>query len=182
MAFDWFVVENDPAPKFGFRCSVCDEFHNGSPSFGYEHPHYFYAVPEAERARRILSDEDSCIIDGRLFLIRTVLEIPIAGVDEPFTWGVWVTQSEASFTRYCETFDQDQSGLKSFGWLPVVLPSYTVDVDRPDLLACDVIWGATGQRPTLKLHPANNMLYEDQRYGITWTRAMWLACHTLHGI
>jgi hypothetical protein len=51
--------------------------------------------------------------------VRGLLEMAIAGATEPFLWGVWLTQSEDSFMRYLETFDYDQSGTSSFGWLPV---------------------------------------------------------------
>ena len=49
---------------------------------------------------------------------------PIKGASEPFTWGVWITQSEENFEKNIETFETDQSDEQSFGWLPVNLPFY----------------------------------------------------------
>ncbi len=182
MAFDWFMVRRKPEPEFSFRCTSCGEVHHGSPSFGYDKPYHYFTIPEGERDARITLDDDTCVIDGDLFLIRTILQIPINGVSQPFTWGVWVSQSEASFQHYIGSFNRDQSGNGSFGWLAVTMPGYTVGDDGVVVsLACDVEWGATGQRPSLRLHETDHQLYRDQIAGISWDRAIELARLTMHG-
>ena len=81
----------------------------------------FFDVPEEEREARIQVNEDLCRIrladDETQFsyFIRVILEIPIKGATEPFMWGVWVSQSQDSFERYRETFDQNQPEEQSFG-------------------------------------------------------------------
>ena len=91
MGFNWFALSNGPEQTFEFRCDCCGRIHAGSPSFAYNRPFAYFIVPEDERDSRIEIDSDTCAIDGESFYIRTILEIPIHGADEPFTWGVWVS-------------------------------------------------------------------------------------------
>ncbi len=181
MAFQWFIMHNEPERAFEFRCASCGEVHRGSPFFAYDRPYDYFAVPAEERNERVVIDDDTCVIDNDLFLIRTILEIPIEGAEEPFTWGVWVSQSRASFARYIATFSENQSGDSSFGWLRVTMPGYANDGGELAALACDVRWGDSGQRPTVLLHESDHALYRDQVNGITWNRAISLARLTMHG-
>jgi hypothetical protein len=170
---------------FEFQCSECGEIHRGSPSFSYKKPSYYFDVPEAEREARVDINDDLCRIrplqedsEGQtIYCIRTTLDVPIHGADEPFCWGVWVTQSEESFKRYVETWDQDQSGDGSFGWLAVTMPYYNRrNPGEPfDSLKCDVRWGRKGQRPKVELQSCDHPLYIDQRDGISWETAIEIA-------
>ena len=182
MAFDWFALDGQAAKSFEFRCGSCGELHRGAPSFAYDKPVYYFEVPEAERGARVHGDADTCVIDDELFFIRTILEIPIIGSAEPFTWGVWVSQSQESFARYLASYDEDQSGDGSFGWLAVTIPGYG-ELDASGCwtsLACDVAWGDIGQRPSVHLQAADHPLYIDQREGISWDRAIELARLAMH--
>ena len=171
--------------RFQYRCEECGELHKGSPSFSFRFPTYIFDVPEDERENRVDVTDDVCHIkpaqddnEGEdIFCIRVILEIPIEDADQPFSWGVWVTQSKDSFDRYVETFDQDQSSLKSFGWLPVVLPYYNLSDAGDPLhhLECDIQWGTKGQRPRAFLWENSHPLAVDQREGITWLRAVTIA-------
>ncbi|MGI9412100.1 MAG: DUF2199 domain-containing protein [Hyphomicrobiales bacterium] len=177
MGFNWFALGNGPVKTFEFRCSDCGEIHRGSPSFGYVRPMAYFTVPEDERADRVVIDDDTCVIDEDAYYIRGLLEIPIEEVEEPFSWGVWVSQSRESFERYLETYDDDQTGDGSFGWLPVSMPGY--DRARPgqetEYLGCDVKWSSRGQRPLVVPHETDHPLYRDIVNGITWDRAVELA-------
>jgi len=120
---------------------------------------------------------DLCLIkhnEGTDYFIRTILEIPIHGIEEPFTWGVWVSLSEKSYARYAETYDNPVEGDGFFGWLCNRLPSY------PDTLALatDVHVQLGGLRPTLHLHHGDadeHPLVIDQRQGISIARAQEIA-------
>lgn len=188
MSFDWFMLRNQPddAPlnTFEFCCSACGQTHSGSPSFAYAQPAFCFTVPEDERQSRIQSDADTCIIDDEYFFVRTILEIPIIGASEPYTWGVWVSQSRESFERYLATYHRDQTGDRSFGWLTVTIPGYVDNsgVSEWDSLACDVEWAGPGQRPLLRLHDSDHQLVADQRFGISWERAIELSRLTMHGV
>lgn len=171
--------------KFRYRCAECGKWHSGSPSFSYKYPVYYFDVPEDELDCRVQVTDDLCQIepapddgDGvMIHCIRVILEIPIIGLNEPFTWGVWVTQSKESFDRYVETYDEDQSAEGSFGWLAVNMPFY--DGTRADEnlvnLECDVHWGPPGQRPTVRLWECDHPLAVDQRSGISWDKAAGIA-------
>ena len=165
-----------------FRCADCGELHRGSPSFAYVKPFAYFDVPEAERADRIRIESDTCAIDDELFFIRGLLEIPILDVDEPCRWGLWVSQSKDSFSRYVETMDQDQGGEGSFGWLTVTLPAYDRTAkDEPwEQLACNVNWQDNGQRPFFFNDTATPEIYTDFVNGITWDRAVELARQIIH--
>ncbi len=171
--------------QFSYKCHECGKTHKGSPSFALERPTYYFDVPEAERADRIFATDDLCRIkpaDGDvdsapIYCIRVTMDIPIIGAQDPFTWGVWVTQSKDSFDKYVETFDQDQSSLSSFGWLPVDLPFYDEGAEGDGLehLECEVRWGEAGQRPKLHLWESSHPLSVDQRNGVNWSKAMTIA-------
>lgn len=185
MGLRLFALGGGDRKTFEFRCADCGEIHRGSPSFAYAKPVCWFIVPEDQRAERLQLDTDTCVLDGDEFYIRTILEIPILDAEEPFTWGVWVSQSEESFRRYVDTYDEDQSGDGSFGWLPVTMPGYDRTADRPDAdgfecLGCDVTWRSPGQRPTLTLHENDHPLYHDQVNGISWDRAIELARLMMH--
>lgn len=170
---------------FSYKCACCGDEFTGSPSFGSDVPPMVWQVPDEEREERILIGSDLCRIRQRCgedscddtFLIRVSLEIPIHDVLEPFSWGVWVTQSEQSFLRYLETYEEDQSNEVSFGWLPVTMAFYRDDdpANFSGSLGCDVYWGPAGQRPTIVLHEADHPLYFDQANGIKWARAVQIA-------
>ena len=182
-----FGIGRNP-PTFEFRCAECGELHRGSPSFSHKLPEHVFDVPEDERVLRVTSTDDICIIrpsaDDRdertTFWIRTILELPIHGVPEPFTWGLWVSQSEEAFERYVDTFDDDQSDDGSFGWLPVHMAAYRNPDGSWPMLKCDVSWGPIGKRPELRLWECDNQLYIDQRDGISWERAIEIATPLMH--
>ena len=181
---------NDRKLRFEYRCACCGKVHRGSPSVGYIKPGAFFDVPEEERKERVRLTSDLCEIAppadeperGTGYFIRTTLDIPIHGVDEPFCWGVWVSQSEDAFRRYVETYDGDQSGMGSFGWLNATMPGYE-ERDADGLVRsvpCDVLWDQKGERPKVKVQECDHPLFTDQRDGISWERAAELAQRALH--
>ena len=114
------------AAIFSFRCSCCGNVHEGSPSFGFRAPDtYLQQSEDAQKAGHLNSDLCSYADeDGTHYFVRACLEIPIHGVTEPFVWGVWVSLSDASYTRCTETFDDPVEADSYFGWLCNGLPYY----------------------------------------------------------
>ncbi len=178
----WFSVSSKHK-TFAYRCAECGAIHRGAPSFAVAEPQLCAAIPEDEREARVRLSSDLCVVDDETFFIRGVLELPIHGAAEPFTLGNWVSQSRESFERYVQTFDQDQSGDRSFGWLVVAMPGYTER--EPDgkwpTLACDVHWRGVGDRPLIVPHECDHPLYHDCVDGIAWDRAVSLARLLMHG-
>jgi hypothetical protein len=171
--------------QFQYTCKCCGTKQIGAPSFSLPFPCYVNDVPTSEREQRVKASEDLVVIqpkpndpDGEaIYCIRTILEIPIKGSSDQFSWGVWVTQSKASFERYVRSFNEDQSQVGSFGWLPVDLAQYNASPEGAELvhLECDVEWGAIGQRPKLRLWDNDHPLVLDQRNGISWKKAVKIA-------
>ncbi|WP_428651518.1 DUF2199 domain-containing protein [Roseibium sp.] len=164
---------------FSFKCSCCGKVHEGGPSFAYNEPWHTYSIPEKERARRVRLDSDLCILDDEFFFIRVTLEVPIKETNDSFLWGLWVSQSKESFDRYAETFDEDQTGDSSFGWLAVTLPGYVGESGEIVSLPTNVAWGK--ERPRIEIHnDQDHPLAVDQREGISWDRAVELALRLTH--
>ena len=168
---------------FSYKCACCGEKYSGSPSFAMQTPPFLASISDEEYEARVEHDDDLCLVragEGQaedIYAIRVTLEVPIHGVAQPFTWGVWVTQSKESFRRYLEGVGTDERGEVSFGWLPVVMFFYTRDASGMPLenLACDVLWQDKGLRPKILLHESDHVLARDQKNGISWERAVDIA-------
>jgi hypothetical protein len=84
---------------FSFKCSCCGKLHEGSPSFGFKAPDPYLDQTEEIKEKGKLGD-DLCYYedeDGVHYFARTIIEVPIHGVSEPFMWGVWVSLSKESY-------------------------------------------------------------------------------------
>jgi len=166
------------AEIFSFVCTCCGKIHGGSPSFAYRAPDPYLQQPEEIRENGRL-DSDLCFYeeeDGPHFFIRVILEIPIHGITEPFTWGVWVSVSEKSFNHYIETYNEPSLEYGYFGYLCNSL-SYYKDTYA---LASDVNVQLAGQRPKLNLHEAEHPLVHDFINGICVEKAQEIAEFCMH--
>lgn len=101
--------------------------------------------------------------------------MPIHDVEEPFLWGVWITQSEQNFRDYIDTF-HDTPERCTFGYFANRLPGY------PDTLSLHthVHWQAGRSRPKVELKPIDHPLYRDWSESISWERAAELAGPFFH--
>jgi hypothetical protein len=163
----------------GWRCRCCGEVHGELPMhYGAPAPALWFTIPEAERERRCLLSSDQCIIDDQYFFIVGNLELPVAGVREPFSWDVWVSLSDRNFARACELWEQPvrESEPPYFGWLSTSLPGY------PDTLHLEtnVHTRTVGRRPRVELKPTDHPLAVEQRQGITLARVQEIAELVLH--
>jgi len=163
---------------FEFSCTSCGEIHRGMPAFGAEAPLDYYLVPEEERPARVRFGTDDCVIDGTQFFVLACIEIPVHGEREPFTWGVWVSLSEASYRQWQATYaDEKRSHVGPFfGWLNAGLKPY------PDTLnlKTNVHLRDNGTRPYIELEPTDHPLAVEQRNGISVQRVGELFTHMVH--
>jgi hypothetical protein len=163
---------------FEFKCATCGKTHKGMPAFGAEAPLSYYAVPKEERGARCTLGSDDCVIDGKHFFVRGCIEIPVHGETEPFSWGVWVSLSEASFRQWMATFGEKRRSHIGpfFGWLNAWLDPYpdTVNLKTMVHLRDD------GIRPFIELQPTDHPLAVEQRNGISGERAAELYSHMMH--
>ena len=166
----------------GYHCAVCGEYHDELPlAFGAAAPFAYAALSEEERARRAALSSDQYVIDDEWFFVRGQLELPMIGTDEVFTWGVWVSLSEASFERMGELWEQEgrEQELPYLGRLNTRLPEHIY----PDTLnlKARVHTRPVGLRPFVELEPTEHPLAVEQRGGVTWDRVRAIAAAVLHG-
>ena len=111
---------------FRFKCSCCEAWQDGMPTFVADAPLHFYAIPVEEREHRCLLDSDTCIIDQTQFFVRGCLDIPVLGEPEPFSWGVWVSLSAGNFEIFSRCFGLAKRSHNGpfLGWLSAELPLY----------------------------------------------------------
>ncbi|MFT3734235.1 MAG: DUF2199 domain-containing protein [Rhodocyclaceae bacterium] len=163
---------------FSFRCSSCDQVHEGSPSFGFRAPDPYLQQPQDVQDAGHL-DSDLCEYedeDGPHYFIRVCLEVPIHGVEQPFMWGVWVSLSKQSFDRYVETYEEPDLTDQYFGWLCNSLPYYPSTFP----MKTQVHPRAGQQRPYIVLEECDHPLAMDFHGGISIARAQEIAEHAMH--
>ena len=164
---------------FKFKCSSCEEIHEGIPTFGYDFPIYYLDVPEEERDERCELTSDTCVIDDELFFVRGCVEIPVHGEEEPFIWGVWVSLSEKSFNRYLELYEVAERDREApfFGWLNACFADYATE----DLnLKTSVHLRNDGIRPFIEIEPTDHPLAIEQHRGISKNRLVEICELMLH--
>lgn len=161
-----------------YTCATCGEEHEGLPDVGFAWPYYYATIPEAERERRAVLTSDTCVIDGEDFFVRACLPIPIRQADSEFTWGAWVSLSEANFRRYVLHFDVDPPDGEGpyFGWFSNRLPGY------PDTLSLEtrVHLQAKGRRPRIELQPTEHLLAVHHREGIALSELLEILGDRIH--
>ena len=114
--------------------------------------------------------EDFCVMEGRHFFVRAVLDIPVHGFAEKFGFGCWSTLSRDNFEKYLDGFDD--GGYADLGpwsgWLCNRLADYVAD--QPE-----AVWvhpQLDRQRPTLRIMNREHRLAIDQDEGISPERLL----------
>ena len=163
---------------FQFTCASCGEVHQGMPTFGSDAPLSYYEIPEAQREARCSLGSDDCVIDEKWFFVRGCVDIPVHGEQEPFSWGVWVSLSQASFKEWMASFHRAQRSHIGpfFGWLNAWLKPYSDTVN----LKARVHLRDNGIRPYIELEPTDHPLAIDQRDGISKERLAEIYAQMVH--
>ncbi|WP_038494664.1 DUF2199 domain-containing protein [Collimonas arenae] len=164
--------------SFTFKCTSCEEIHEGMPNFDAHAPLSYYAVPENERAERCVLGSDDCVIDKKYFFVLGCIEIPVKGAVESFSWGVWVSLSETNYMEWAKYFDETERSHIGplFGWLDAWLKPYpdTMNLKTRIHLRDD------GVRPFIELEPTIHPLAVEQRSGISEARVAELYSLMMH--
>lgn len=163
---------------FSFKCTSCGEVHEGMPSFGAHAPLSYYEVPKEEREKRCHLGADDCVIDDEFFFVRGCLEIPVIGETEPFSWGVWVSLSEASYLEWIKCYESDKRSHIGpfFGWLNAWIKPYPDTIS----LKTNVHLRDDGIRPFIELQSTDHPLAIEQKAGITVDRVAELYAQMMH--
>jgi hypothetical protein len=155
--------------QYAWTCACCGKQFDSLPlDWAFGAPDYWTGIPEAERSARGTLSPDFCTADEHYF-IRGCLAIPIIGCADRLVWGLWVSQSAASFTRAQELFDRDpdRDERPRFGWLDNELPIYQPSTRH---LKANVHFQADNQRPLIELQRSDHPLAIEQHEGITLER------------
>ncbi|MEO3416977.1 DUF2199 domain-containing protein [Roseovarius sp. CAU 1744] len=167
---------------FEYTCVCCGIPRKGTPAFGYDMPIEVLDIPADERPDRVWLDPDICVIDERLFFVKGLLDIPIHGVKEPLSWGLWVTQTETELNAYEDARGTDRTGVVTRGQITVTMPGYAAldSNGKNHLLSCDLVGQPKGLRPVINLSPSEHVLYHDHKFGISWEKATELVAKVPH--
>jgi hypothetical protein len=163
---------------FRFKCTTCNEWHEGMPTFGVHVPATYLSIPENERDARCALTEDTCVIDRKWFFGRGCLELPVHDVSEPFVWGVWVSLSEDSFAQCRRSLQKSRRSHIGpfFGWLSTALPVYPSTLSLKTMVHLRDNW----LRPRIELEPTDHPLAIEQRDGIAINRVAEIYAHCVH--
>ncbi len=167
-----------------WRCIGCGEWHDGLMALAAFAPDPWPhgEVREPNDALRFDGDflsEDFCVLEGKHFLIRASLEIPVHGLAEKFSFGCWCTLSEDNFDKYLDGFND--SGYADWGpwtgWLCNQLETFT----GRDPQAVLVYPQPDRQRPTLRIMDEQHPLAVAQAEGISLERMIDILNFYGHG-
>jgi hypothetical protein len=166
------------ADDLGYTCSCCGEYHAELP-LGYSTVAPDVWDPSFEGDDASMLSSDQCVIKAQHFFVRGLIEIPVLGSPDVFSWGVWVSLSRANFSRALDLWNTPgrESERPYFGWLCTSLGPYSPSTLY---LKTHVHTRATGQRPLVELEPTDHPLAVEQRTGITRERVREIAETLLH--
>ncbi|MGW5430314.1 DUF2199 domain-containing protein [Streptomyces sp. NPDC004059] len=122
---------------------------------------------------------DQCVVQGRHFFIKGLIEIPVIGRDDSFSWGVWVSLSRDNFARALDMWNTPgrEAEKPYFGWLTTELSLYSPSTLN---LRTNAHTRPIGRRPFIELEPTDHPLAVEQRTGITQDRVREIAEAVLH--
>ncbi|MFD2277966.1 DUF2199 domain-containing protein [Streptomyces lusitanus] len=126
-----------------------------------------------------LLSSDQCVVRAEHYFVKGLVEVPVLGTDDVFSWGVWVSLSRANFARAAELWDQPGREAEEpyFGWLTTELMVYPQTTLNLKTL---VHTRPVGERPYVELEPTDHPLAVEQRTGITVDRVREIAAGMLH--
>lgn len=149
------------------QCAFCGGTHDIlDAAWHFREPVQWLLASEVERERSAIT-EDQCQLvthEGMHFFIRALLNLPIKGSDQVFTWGVWCSLSEKSYAEVSDNWENpDRTSLGPyFGWLCSSIPGYPDTVYLKTILHQREV----GLRPKVELEPTTHPLAVHQREGI----------------
>lgn len=135
--------------------------------------------PSFENDPDSMLSSDQCVIKGQHFFIGGLVEIPVIGSQDVFSWGVWVSLSKDNFARAVEVWNTQgrEAERPYFGWLSTELALYSEGTSN---LKTNAHTRPLGRRPSIELEPTDHPLAVEQRTGITLDRVREIAMAVLH--
>lgn len=156
--------------RFRYKCASCDQVHEGLPDITFEMPDMCHSIGSEMRAERVLLTSDFCILDGRFYFIRCVMEAPVKSFAQRFGWGVWCRVDWQNFKLCWDRFEEeDNSLLPSFtGILSNSLKHYPETLGLP----CTIVLQDNRMRPLITLGKPDHPLTVHQCEGMELEEAI----------
>lgn len=161
----------------GFVCPICNRWHEGLPlDYAYDAPFYWSRQLESDNGSFL--NADFCVIQNEYFFVRSLIEIPILGSDEPFRWGVWGSLSKQNFDRIVGLWTDPKllDEPPYFSWLSNSIDGYPETLNLRTMMSSRTV----NDRPFLQLDESDHPLALDQRNGITSQRIREIAAEAFH--
>ncbi len=151
-------------------CSSCDQPHHGMIDFAARRPDPWNDSEEYESNSALRLDgnflsEDFCVMDGKHFFVRCVLDIPVHGMAEKFGFGCWGTLSRSNFELYVDGFDD--GNYANIGPWSSWLCNQLLDYIGTEPEACWMHPQLGRQRPAIIVQDEDHPLGFDQRHGVS---------------
>lgn len=166
-----------------WRCAQCEADHEGMFALAAFAPDQWRGAEDYQHNGAIDLDgdflsEDFCVLNGEYFMVRAVLEIPVQGMSERFSFGTWSTLSRANFDKYLAGFDD--GAYPDMGPWPGWLCNSLADYTATDPLALWVCPQPDRQRPSLFVQDDDHPLAIAQDNAISPERVLELYNHYGH--
>lgn len=159
-----------------WKCGSCEEWHYGPClDFTYDAPLYWTEENEAANQNVLLEsgfdklptnllNEDVCVIDDHYF-VRGLIDLPIVGTNETFSWGVWGSLSRENFEKLMKLGDDPQRAElpPMFSWLSNSIDEYPETLN----LKMYAHIQEPPYRPIFELEPTDHPLSREYYQGIT---------------
>lgn len=164
--------------SYSFTCTKCGEHHEVILCFGAEYPVYYFSIPPEEREKRIVMNQDLCVVDDEQFFIRGRITIPIKDAKQELVFNVWTSLSRDNFIRVNDMWDEETRTQEPpyFGWLQTSIPGYINTVNIKTLVHTQQV----GFIPEIEVVEENHPLQLAQLHGITIEIANGIAEKIIH--
>jgi hypothetical protein len=156
--------------KFRYKCASCDQIHEGLPDITFEMPDVCHDIGPKKRIEQVLLTSDFCILNGRHYFVRCVMEAPVHGFAQRFGWGVWCSVDWKTYKLCWDRFEEDDNTelLPLAGKLANNLRHYSDTLGR----CCTIYLQNDRMRPLAFLENQDHPLAIHQREGMSLEEAI----------
>lgn len=150
--------------------SKCGEEHSiDEIELTFRRPDDAAKLSAADRARLLEENSDLCGIEGKRFFIRALLPLPVESRELPYSIGLWVDVTQATFDRVYNLWDSEDQ-LTEPPFAAHIANEIPTAAGSLGLNAKLRLTGPT-TRPNVFLQPSGHQLYTEQARGISAHRA-----------
>jgi hypothetical protein len=156
--------------RFRYKCSSCDQVHEGLPDITFEMPDACHDLGTRRRAEQMLLTSDFCILEGKQYFVRCVMEAPVHGFSQRFGWGVWCKLDWKNYKLCWDRFEQSDNNdmMPLSGTLANNLRHYPDTLGR----SCTIQLQNDRVRPLAFIDKPDHLLTIHQRDGMTLEEAI----------